>query len=41
MYSLKMLAISLGLFGSYGNINWTIYGIEPKESTQKGAAIAT
>ena len=33
--------ISLGLFGSYSNINWTIYEIEPKESIQKGAAIAT
>ena len=30
---------SLGLFGSYTNTLLNIYGIEPKEATQKGAAI--
>ena len=34
--------ISLDLFGSYSNINcMDNYEIEPKESIQKGAAIAT
>ena len=29
----------ISLFGSYSNTYCTIYGIETKESTQKGAAI--